>query len=92
MEKLLSVATRLFLLFMVITVVVLLFAVPVIGPWLFSDSLPEKFRFENLPLWIQIPVGCFVGLYCILELWAFWKHGLGTKANDPKALPTKDRQ
>jgi len=83
MEKLLSRAAQGLLLLMVIAAVALLFAMPVIGPLLFTDTVPERFRFENLPLWLQVPIGCFLGLYFLLELWAFWKFGFGTKSNGP---------
>ena len=84
MDKFLSGATRLFLLLAVVAVVALLFALPTIGPLLFTDVLPERFRFENLPLWLQIPIGCLMGLYGILEIWVFWKQAVGTKSDDPK--------
>ena len=83
MEKLLSSVTRVLLVLAVFAVVL---AVPLlVALWLFWDALPRRFDFENLPLWLKIPVGCLVGLYCILEIWVSWKDGFGRKSNSPKA-------
>lgn len=84
MQTLLSGTVRSFLLLVVIAVAALLFALPTIGPLLFSDMLAERFRFENLPLWLQIPAGCLAGLYFILEIGTFWRERVGTESNKPK--------
>ncbi len=44
-------------------------AVPIAGELVFSNTLPERFRFENWPLWLQIPFGIVVALYIIGDIW-----------------------
>ena len=85
MEKLLSGAVRLFVVGALFVFGILCFAIPAVGPLLFDSSLPERFRFDNLPLWLQILFGLFVAFYFLLEIWVLCRHRPEKKHHDPSA-------
>ncbi len=65
MERFLSGATRLLLL----GVLVIFFGITIGLPLLFSGTLPDRWKFDSLPRWVQVPVGMIALLYLTLEIW-----------------------
>jgi hypothetical protein len=65
MERFFSRATMLIIFVTVVGII----AVPILGQLVFSDVVPEHWRFDKWPLWLQIPFGIIVGLYFVLEIW-----------------------
>ena len=34
-----------------------------------TGALPDRWKFDNLPRWVQVPVGILALLYLALEIW-----------------------
>jgi hypothetical protein len=67
MERFFSRATRLLLL-----VAVVLFFGLTVGLQLVSGLVPERWQFDNLPRWIQIPAVIVAMLYLVAEIWCLF--------------------
>ncbi len=87
MERFLSRATIL----MLLVVVGIMLAIPIAGQLVFTDMLPERWRIEHWPLWLQIPFGAIVLLYIIADLWfTIRRPGKPDRKEDHSALRSQN--
>ena len=84
MERFLSGATRLLLL----GVLIVFFGITVGLPFLFSSPLPERWEFDNLPRWVQVPAVILALLYLAFEIWGLLHH-TPQKKKDTSGPPRK---
>jgi len=83
MERFFSGATRLLL----FVVVVLFFGVTVGLQLAVSGVVPERWQFDNLPRWVQIPAVIVAAVYLVAEIWCLFH-----QSTHPKESPTQNKQ
>ena len=54
---------------LLLVMVGIILAIPIVAQVVASDMLPERWKFENWPLGLQIPFAVICVLYIIVDIW-----------------------